>query len=181
MSSLTVDTTSITVDDSFITVDETSLGADVTSALNPLGIGTVAGDETGDEPRAGFTKIKADHSTLLFTITRRQTLAGTFGVTSSTGSGTLLNDTTQAWTANQFAGQTLTILSGGLAGYSGVIASNTATSVTLWWRCRAHITSAMAAQISPSITNAGSDGFATTAGGTASFNARRCESGVDHE
>jgi hypothetical protein len=137
-----------------------------TTAFNPIAIGSTVNDGTGDEPRAGFTKIKSDHSNLLASVARRQTLPGTFGVTSSAGSTTVLNDTTQAWATNQFAGQTLTILTGTLAGVSEPIASNTANSITVSSAFGSAIGSGVGYQVSPAILTAGSDGFATTAGGT---------------
>jgi hypothetical protein len=137
-----------------------------TTAFNPIAIGATVNDGTGDEPRAGFTKIKSDHSNLLASVSRRQTLPGTFGVTSSAGSSTVLNDSTQGWTVNQFAGQTLTILTGTLAGYSGTIASNTATSITVSSAFGSAIGSGVGYQVSPAVLTAGSDGYATTAGGT---------------
>jgi hypothetical protein len=137
-----------------------------TTALNPLGIGATVNDTTGDQPRAGFTKIKSDHAHFLASIGRRQTKPGVFGVTSSTGSTTVLNDSTQAWIVNQFAGQTLTILTGTLAGVSKTITSNTATAITIPAFASA-IASGVGYQVSSAPLTAGSDGFATAIGGTA--------------
>jgi hypothetical protein len=147
----------------------------MTSALNPIAIGTTPGDNTGDAARSGMIKVKSDHSTFLASIGRRPTKPGTFGVTSSAGSTTVLNDTTQAWAVNQFAGQTLDILTGSqpVSGsptsnlsYGGTIASNTATSITLSAALPFAIGSGVGYQVPPVTLNAGSDGSATTAGGT---------------
>ena len=101
------------------------------TALNPIGIGTTPADGTGDQPRAGFTKVKSDHAIFVAALGHRPTTPGAFGTTSSAGTTTVLNDSTQTWATNQFAGQTLTILTGTNAGYSGTIASNTASMLTI--------------------------------------------------
>lgn len=139
----------------------------MTSALDPINIGTLPGDGTGDVPRAGFTKIKSNDGIFLSAVGNRQTLPGTFGTTSATGSVTVINDSTQAWATNQFAGQTLTLVTSALAGYSKPIASNTATSITTSAAFLSVVGSGVGYIVSPGVVNAGSDGFATTAGGTA--------------
>ncbi len=52
------------------------------------------------------------------------------GTASSTPSGNTLSDTTQAWTANQLMGYSVTITSGS-GSQTGVVASNTATQLTV--------------------------------------------------
>lgn len=148
----------------------------MTTALNPIGIGTTPGDATGDPTRVVGMKIKSDHAIFLSAIGRRPTKPGTFGTTSGAGSATVLNDTSQSWATNQFQGQTLTITTGSLPSqgvatsdnaYSGVIASNTATQITLASALPFTIGSGVGYQISPNSVTAGSDGFATSAGGSA--------------
>jgi hypothetical protein len=145
-------------------------GATMTTALNPIGIGSIPNDQTGDEPRAGFTKIKSDHSNFLAAIGRRPTNPGTFGTTTAVGTTTTLNDASQNWTPNQFVGQTVTIVGPGptsLAGYSGTITANTSTTITIGTPFPSATGSGLYYDVSPSILVAGSDGFATAAGGVA--------------
>ncbi len=144
----------------------------MTTALNPIAIGTTPGDGTGDIPRAGFTKVKSDHAHFLSAIGYRATNPGTFGVSSSAGSTTVLNDATNSWNTSangglgQFAGQTLTLLTGANAGDSQTIQSNTSNSITVSTAFGAVIASGVGYQISPTVVNAGSDGFANLAGST---------------
>ena len=140
-----------------------------TSALNPINIGSTPGDGTGDEPRAGFTKIKSDHGNFLSAIGYRPTNPGVFGVTSgssstSGGNTTITDGSGVSFATNQFVGQTLTILTGTDAGDSGTISSNTATTITFSGTLT--VAAGSGYQINPTVTNSGSDGFATTLGGT---------------
>jgi len=143
-----------------------------TAALNAVNIGSIPNDNTGDEPRAGFTKIKIESSHFLSAVGRRQTLPGTFGVTTSGTSQTVMGDTSQNWQAGQFAGQTLTILTGVNAGYSGTIVGNTggvgSSTLTISNPINGsnNIGVGVGYQITPAIMNGGSDGFATALGGT---------------
>lgn len=152
----------------------------MTALLNPIGIGTVPFDHTGDEARSGFTKILTAHQAFIAAAGRRATQPGTYGITTSGGSSqTVLNDATQNWTPNQFFGLTLTIQSGappilinGILtaqsnnGYSRAVLSNTATSITAASPFPFNIDNGATYEVSPGIVNVGSDGFATSAGAT---------------
>lgn len=151
----------------------------MTALLNPIGIGTVPFDHTGDEPRAGFTKIINAHAAFIAAIGKRATLPGTYGTTTSGGvSQTVLNDTTQNWTPNQFFSQTLTIQSGtppsvgppiaatSNYGYSRPILSNTSNSITVGTPFPFNIDNGATYEVSPGVVNLGSDGYATSAGST---------------
>jgi hypothetical protein len=142
-----------------------------TSALNPLGVGVYPGDDTGDEARGGVIKISNAHAAMLAGISGRTTVPGTFGTTTGSGGTTVVNDSTKSWAANQFAGQKLTFIGpigSANAGYSGTIASNTSNSITLSGPINGAVNIPSGAQyeVAPVSVNVGSDGFATTTGGT---------------
>jgi hypothetical protein len=137
-----------------------------TTVFNPINLGTTPGDGTGDPAKVGMIKVKADLGGLVAGLTRRSTTPGVFGVTSPTGTTTVLNDTSQDWTVNQFVGQNLAILTGPLAGFVEPIASNTATSITVSTALGSAIGSGVGYQIAET-PEVNADGYATQAGGTA--------------
>ena len=136
-----------------------------TTVFNPINLGTTPGDDTGDPAKVGMIKVKADLGGLVAGLTRRSTTTGVYGVTSPAGTTTVLNDTSQNWAVSQFAGQSLSILTGPLAGFVEPIASNTATSITVSSAFGSAIGSGVGYQIAETpLANA--DGYATSAGGT---------------
>jgi hypothetical protein len=62
--------------------------------------------------------------------TTKYMILDSFGLCTSTGSGTVLNDTTKKWIVNQWAGKRVKITSGTAVGTEVVIVSNTATQLT---------------------------------------------------
>ena len=115
------------------------------TALNPVNLGTQASTATGDPARVAIAKLSEDTGSLMAGIGGRTTTTGTFGTTTAAGGDAkTFIDVTQAWTGNQFAGQTLIVTTGALpivsggavlpqsnVGYSGVISSNTAHTIVL--------------------------------------------------
>jgi hypothetical protein len=62
--------------------------------------------------------------------TTKYIIFDSFGLCTSTGSGTVLNDTTKKWIVNQWAGKRVRITSGTAVGTEVTIVSNTATQLT---------------------------------------------------
>jgi hypothetical protein len=137
-----------------------------TTVFNQINLGTTPGDGTGDPVKVGMIKVKADLGALVAGLTRRATTTGVFGITSAAGTTTALTDASQNWAANQFAGQTLSILTGPLAGFSESIASNTATTITVSAAFESAIGATIGYQVQET-AEANADGYATSAGGTA--------------
>jgi hypothetical protein len=146
-------------------------GSPVDYAINNVATGTIPGDATGDVLRAAFTKLNTSVESLASALALRSTNTGVFGVSSTTGTTTVLNDSTQTWATNQFAGQYLilggqTVTNPLLAGYSQKIASNTATAITTTAAFGAAIPALIPYQIVPTVSNP-TEGSATNVGGTA--------------